>query len=206
MLQPANLEEILQLNPDYVGFIFYEKSPRYVGDRPDAGLFSLVPSTTEKVAVVVNSDLEDILELVNTYGFTTVQLHGDESPELCRELSSRGVSVIKAIPAAKTLSEQSLKPYLPFVSYFLLDTPGKGYGGTGRKFDWKLLRDWQTEVPFFLSGGIGINDAPAILALEHPQLYGIDLNSRFEQQPGIKDEVLLRAFMEKIRDGKQIKI
>lgn len=206
MRLPANLERVLQLKPDLVGFIFYEKSPRYVGEFPDPALFSMVPPGVEKVAVFVNKPTEEILKIVDRCGLSGVQLHGGESPQVCAALQGRGITVLKAIPASKGIAAEMIEPYLPFVNYFLLDTPGEGYGGTGRKFDWDLLQKWNREVSFFLSGGIGAEDAPAILEIDHPALYGIDLNSRFELQPGIKDEVLLSAFIEKIRDGKQIKI
>ena len=193
MVSPGNLEQVCALQPDYVGFIFYAASKRYVGESPDPALFKVPGSGIRKVGVFVNEGLGEVKSTFETRQLQMVQLHGDESPEYCQILSSQGIPVIKALNAQT--DPGLLEEYGNFVDFVLFDTPDPGYGGSGRKFDWNELKALPSSFPFFLSGGIG---ADALAELKHDGLLGVDLNSAFESSPGIKDVKLLETFMQKI--------
>ena len=197
MRSPGNLEQICALSPDYVGFIFYPGSKRFVGTLPDPSLFHIPGPEIQKVGVFVNEAPASVLHTFETHQLHCVQLHGDESPEYCRRLSHEGIPVIKALDAR--LSRDRLEEYRDQVSCFLFDTPGPGRGGTGQKFDWGLLQKIPAAVPFLLGGGIGPEDAGALLALDHEGLRGVDVNSRFELSPGVKDVEKLQDFMSKLK-------
>jgi len=198
MKSPRNLEQVCALGPDYVGYIFYPASKRYVGEEPDPALFQIPGEGIRKVGVFVNESLSFVLGAFESNHLDMVQLHGDESPDYCGRLLKEGIPVIKSLDAGK--DEFRLEEYHEQVHYFLFDTPGKAYGGTGRKFDWELLKRIPTKFPFLLGGGIGPGDAGAVMALDHGGLQGVDLNSRFELAPGIKDVPLLKEFMEFIKN------
>lgn len=197
MTSPRNLEQICALDPDYVGYIFYPASKRYVGERPDPALFQIPGPGIRKVGVFVNEALSFVLGAFESDHLHLVQLHGDETPDYCRRLLKEGVPVIKALDAEA--DKYRLEEYREQVQCFLFDTPGKGYGGTGQKFDWELLKNIPSDLPFLLGGGIGPGDAGALLDMDHGGLLGVDLNSRFELAPGIKDVTLLKEFMELIK-------
>ncbi|MEN8202927.1 MAG: phosphoribosylanthranilate isomerase [Bacteroidota bacterium] len=191
---PENLEQVCSLDPDYVGYIFYPGSKRYVGSKPDPTLFKLPPAEITKVGVFVNQPLATIIELYELHRLDMVQLHGNEPPEYCRELTEHGVAVIKALgPDANRME------YPDVVQLFLFDTPGPGWGGTGKKFDWNLIREGTVPGPFLMSGGIGPEDARAVRQLRHENFRGIDVNSRFERSPGLKDIPRLKEFIKEIR-------
>lgn len=197
MRLPGNLEQVCSLQPDMVGYIFYRASKRYVGAKPDPALFQIPGPGIRKVGVFVDESLAFVQETYASGQLQMVQLHGDESPEYCRILKEEGISVIKALHA-KTAGTR-LQEYREHVSYVLFDTPGQGYGGTGQKFDWELLKNVPESTPFMLGGGIGPGDAGAVLGIDHRGLQGVDLNSRFELEPGLKDVEALKEFMELIR-------
>ncbi|GAB4403330.1 MAG: phosphoribosylanthranilate isomerase [Microscillaceae bacterium] len=204
---PENIPLVLALRPDFVGFIFYEKSPRYVGEA-----FRLPPDLdwgpVRRVGVFVNHSVDFIFSQVNRYQLDGIQLHGDESPEFCAALKSpilRGardiapsVLSIKAFGLGPGFDFESLAPYLPEVDYFLFDTKSPEYGGSGQAFGWEILPNYPFAKPFFLSGGLGQENANALRQFleAHPDLplAGLDLNSRFETAPGHKDPALLQAF------------
>jgi phosphoribosylanthranilate isomerase len=191
----ANVGEIGTIRPDYVGFIFYQKSPRYVGLN-----FSLATEnfTFEPVGVFVNETTDSILSSLKNIGSTIAQLHGDESPDDCKKLRDNGIRVIKAIPVGNVISTSELKKYNRAVDYFLFDTKGKLYGGNSARFDWNLLDTYQDELPFLLSGGIRIEDLNEVPRIANPRLYGIDINSGVEASPGLKDPSLVRRVKEAI--------
>ena len=199
MREGANLEALSRLEPDMVGFIFYPLSPRYVGADPDPALFRIPGSRTRKVGVFVNENLEVVRELLDRGWLDMVQLHGDEPPAYCEALSGEGWQVIKAMGPGQIADADLLGSYADVVDYFLFDTPTPAYGGSGRKYDWQLLQAYRSELPFFLSGGIGPGDASRIRDLVHPFFEAVDLNSRFEKAPGIKDMELLAPFIKAIR-------
>jgi phosphoribosylanthranilate isomerase len=147
----------------------------------------------------VNSPIEEVLSISTRMGFQTVQLHGDEAPEYCKLLKDKGLELIKVFNISRDTRFREMEDYLDCCDLFLMDTGGAGFGGTGEKFDWTYLKKYDLEKPFFLSGGIGPEDADSILNLDHPQLFGVDLNSKFEKEPGLKDIQKLKGFVRKIR-------
>jgi phosphoribosylanthranilate isomerase len=197
MKSARNLEQVCALEPDFVGYIFYPGSKRFVGESPDPALFHIPGAGIQKVGVFVNETISFVLGAFESKHLHLVQLHGNESPEYCSVLSAEGVPVIKALDAHT--DEALLEEYTEWVSYFLFDTTGPDYGGTGQKFNWDLLRKIHTSLPFLLGGGISPGDAGAVLDLDHAGLLGVDLNSRFEVSPGVKDVEKLKEFMLKIK-------
>lgn len=194
MRDAANIGRVASLKPDYMGFIFYAPSPRCcLGNDPD--VISAIPKSIEPVMVTVDMKEDDIIRLADKYGFRTVQLHGGESPDMCWSLRSRGFKVVKAM-GLRTLEDlKNLEKYQGTVDLFLFDTACATKGGSGVKFDWKILDSYTMDVDFLLSGGIGPEDAEALKNFIHPKFAGIDLNSRFESAPGLKDAELLSKFL-----------
>lgn len=199
MRDADNIEEIAALSPDYMGFIFYELSPRFCAGLDSAVIPSL-PEGIEAVMVSVNMKEDEVESTANRYGFRTLQLHGNESPDMCKNLRNNGMKVIKAVGIRSQEDIQSLRKYVDAVDFFLLDTKTSSKGGSGKKFDWSILDTYDLDEPFILSGGIGPDDAEAILSLKHDKVMGIDLNSRFETSPGIKNASLLKEFLNKIHN------
>ena len=203
MRDPANIQAVLALEPDTMGFIFYEKSPRNVGEELDSELLRSFPRSVRKVGVFVNAHPDLVFKNVKKYNLDMVQLHGDELPDVCRNIRNRGVSLVKAFRLDDQFSFGRLNNYKPFCDYFLFDTKGDGYGGNGVPFDWQLLRNYDNEKPFFLSGGIEPSSLPEILALKSQgmNLYGVDINSRFETAPGLKDVAKVKTFLTELRNA-----
>jgi len=203
MTDPQNVAEISAYLPDYMGFIFYPRSLRYVGRNPDPSLFSMVPEGVEKTAVFVNEYYERMIEVIEKYGIRTVQLHGMESPETCNSLRLHGATVIKVFPGDQLENLKLLHDYEGAADYFLFDTPVHSHGGSGRKFDWSNLEKYSPRKRFFLSGGISADDTEQLKSLDLKGLYAVDINSRFETVPGIKNPELVRGFINNLRNGKQ---
>jgi phosphoribosylanthranilate isomerase len=199
MLHPYNIEEVCSLGPDLIGYIFYTGSRRFVGEKPDPAIFSIPTEKIGKVGVFVNEEISRVKQIFSMYKLDLVQLHGSESPRYCQHLTETGIPVIKALKPASDWLGGDTEAYKEFVQYFLFDTPGKGFGGTGRKFDWDMLMTEPISVPFLLSGGLGPEDAGAIGEIRHEALFGIDVNSRFERSPGLKDVNMLDGFIKQIR-------
>lgn len=194
---PENIRAVAALQPNFMGFIFYPKSPRYA-EPLDIATLNALPKSIKKIGVFVNEDLEDILTIATKYDLDGVQLHGTEMVEMCKELRKAGFIVIKAFPVAEAYNFKVTKAYEGTCDYFLFDTKTDAYGGSGVKFNWAMLNEYVGETPFLLSGGIAADDAEAILKIEHPKLAGIDLNSKFEVKPGLKNVELLSAFLKEI--------
>ena len=191
MREPQNITEVNTLNPDYVGFIFYPDSPRNMDKNPDA-----IPETRAKrVGVFVNSDIERIIKKAREFKLNTIQLHGNETPEMCASITELGYEVFKAFKIDGNTDAKHIEPYKNTCSAFLFDTKTSKHGGSGKKFDWKQLDKIADIGNFFLSGGINADDADAILDLNHKNLIGIDINSKFELKPGLKNVDLLRGFL-----------
>lgn len=190
-----NFEEVLELKPDFVGLIFYPKSPRYVGESQNDALKRKLTSTTKKVGVFVNADYETIVRTADEYHLDAVQLHGGESPQLC-EMLRRDFVVIKAFSIATAEDLQRVEAYEGVVDYFLFDTKTVGYGGSGKKFDWQILQSAKINTPFLLSGGISLDDVSIIKNLKINNFVGVDLNSKFETAPALKDIEKLSKFMD----------
>ncbi len=191
----TNREAVEKLPVDFLGFIFYPKSKRFVGENTEPGLFH---SSKTKVAVFVDENAFEILGLAKNFGFDYIQLHGKENPKTCQLLKKQGLKVIKAFNLNDDFEFSSLKAFVKSVDYFLFDTKSEVPGGSGKKFNWEILKKYQGKVPFFLSGGIGPDDAEEIKQLEHPQLFGIDLNSGFEDEPGLKNIEKIKTFIANI--------
>jgi indole-3-glycerol phosphate synthase len=195
MLYPENIKALATLSIDMLGLIFYEKSPRYAGNL-DTEVLKIIPPDISKIGVFVNASQADILEKVAKFDLQAVQLHGDESPDFCRELQAQNIKIIKAFQILKAEDFEPCASYKNVCDYFLFDTKTSQYGGSGKKFDWHILSSYKGDTFFFLSGGIGEDDAETIRQLRHPLLYAIDLNSRFEIEPGLKDIGKITAFIE----------
>lgn len=196
MLYPANREEIEKLPVDFLGFIFYPKSKRYAGKDADRRLFD---SAKNKVGVFVDESCNEILSLAQRNGFKFVQLHGKEDPFVCRILKKNGLKVIKAFNLNEDFRFRILKDYESAVDYFLFDTKTRVPGGSGQKFNWDILGKYKESTPFFLSGGIKPDDAPKIRQISHSCLYGVDLNSGFEDEPGLKNVDKLKKFIDELQ-------
>jgi len=180
-----NIEAVIALQPDYVGFVCYPPSPRYSGEL-DMETVELIPASITKTAVFVNEDQETIMALIDKYGFDAIQLHGNEDAEFCAYFKGK-VQVIKAFGLHEGFDFSILDDYLGKVDLFLFDTKTVIHGGSGKTFDWSLLNSYQLDVPFFLSGGLSLENLEEITKIDYPQLYGVDLNSKFETAPGRKD-------------------
>jgi phosphoribosylanthranilate isomerase len=199
MTNPQNVRGITDANPDYIGFIFYKGSPRYVGDEPDSELFLNVPAGIKKAGVFLNENPQKILELSRLTGLDVIQLHGNESPDYCDRIKSYGLTVIKVFNISNEFSFESLIPYTSKCDYFLFDTKSEKPGGSGKKFDWEKLEEYSLHKPFFLSGGIGPEDSVRLNSIQNKGFFAIDINSRFELSVGLKDTGLVRTFINSIK-------
>jgi phosphoribosylanthranilate isomerase len=193
-----NIRAVAALLPDYMGFIFYDKSKRYVGEELDENQLHQLPTSIKKIGVFVNSVEKYILEKVNRYGLYGVQLHGEESPELCAALKEKNILVIKVFLVDEHFNFATLQAYSHCTDYILFDTKSEQYGGTGTAFDWELLNQYDSEKPFFISGGIDLESIDKIKKITHLPIHAIDVNSKFEVSPGMKDIEKLKALKIKI--------
>lgn len=191
MRDSDNIMEVLQLQPDYMGFIFYDKTPRYVGE--DFALPAKFPAATKKVGVFVNESNKVILDKVEAFRLDLVQLHGHEGAEQCAELKNHGVSIIKVFSVDDRMDFKVTEPYTSVVDYFLFDTKGKFFGGNARAFDWNVLSRYDQQIPFFLSGGITPQNVAAIKDMTSFNIMAIDVNSGAEVRPAVKDVAKIRA-------------
>ncbi len=188
MRDTENIRELMAVEPDFMGMIFYPKSSRYIEQVPQTTI------TAERIGVFVNEEVSVIQQKAMEFGFNTVQLHGDESIADASLLKSLGFKVIRVFSVSDQLPKAEMKQYESEVDYFLFDTKTPKYGGSGQKFDWSILQEYDLNTPFFLSGGIELEDLEAIKALNIPQLYAVDINSRFETSPAVKDIEKIKAF------------
>ncbi|MCB9449056.1 MAG: phosphoribosylanthranilate isomerase [Flavobacteriales bacterium] len=199
MRDANNIRKVAELGIYFMGFIFYPKSPRYAGDILEPSVVQSLPSSIRRVGVFVNAKQEDIIRTADSYHLDAVQLHGTESPEFCRAMKLQGLLVLKAFGIAEVFDFEELADYITHVDYFLFDTASVSHGGSGKKFTWDLLKDYHLRVPFLLSGGIGPEDTEAIRSVSHHALMGVDLNSKFETEPGMKDEQRLESFLQQLK-------
>jgi phosphoribosylanthranilate isomerase len=186
MREERNIREVADVGLDYLGFIFYPQSPRYVGDAFE---MPVLPSPVKRVGVFVNESTEKMLEKMNFYMLDYLQLHGDETPEQCENLKHRGARVIKAFAVDENFHFRDTHAYNHCVDYFLFDTKGKHYGGNARVFDWSMLLKYNQRVPFFLSGGIGPDNLERLAnkPFGNLNLHAVDINSAVEVSPGQKN-------------------
>jgi phosphoribosylanthranilate isomerase len=194
-----NIRAVEKLDIDWMGFIFYPGSTRYVSGEGE-WLDAIKSCTKVRVGVFVNENREKIRRKIAKYRLKYVQLHGDESPDFCRRLQDDGYAVIKAFSVSTETDFRQAAAYEDFVDFFLFDTKSSERGGTGKRFDWSVLEAYRGNVPFLLSGGIGsehIQDLQQVC--RHPLMAGVDLNSRFELSPGLKDSVIIERFVGQFR-------
>ena len=189
-----NIRALDQLKPDMTGFIFHHTSPRYVEKLPE-----YMPSSSLRIGVFVNSDTDYILYKVSEFGLNLVQLHGNESPEQCRAIRSKGIDIIKAFQLNADNADTITAPHDGLCRYYLFDTPCAAYGGSGKTFDWTLTQSYHGNTPFLLSGGIRPESLEQISSFRHPSFAGIDINSGFETAPGLKDIEAIAEFIKRLR-------
>jgi len=192
MRDSKNIQQVEELRPDWLGFIFWPKSSRYVSTFPE-----YMPTHAKRVGEFVDEDIETVRQTAHDYALDIIQLHGQESPEYAAQL--REWEVVKAISVSSREDIMTYQSYEGHVDYFLFDTKCKTVGGSGQHFDWQVLDAYDGQTPFLLSGGIGPDDAERVSTFRHPQCIGIDLNSRFETAPGLKDIHKLKEFIKKLR-------
>lgn len=185
MRDSENIKDVAFLQPHFMGFIFYKRSPRFVDE--DFVVPDIFPQSVKRVGVFVNEVVEAIIRLQAKHKLDFVQLHGSESIDQVYALKRAGCKIIKAFSVDDYFDFETINPYVPYSDYFLFDTKGKLHGGNAQRFNWQLLEKYNTDVPFFLSGGIAANHIEEILQIQHPQLHAIDVNSGVEISSGIKD-------------------
>lgn len=190
MTEAENIRKVERLGVGMMGFIFYSKSPRCLCQMP-----GYLPTRAKRVGVFVNESEENIRIHADCFGLDYIQLHGDESPEQCRSLRNKGLRLIKAFSIKQADDLNNVPAYDGLCDFYLFDTRTSGYGGSGEQFDWNLLQRYDGTTPFLLSGGIGPDSVQALREFSHPRLAGIDLNSRFETAPGIKDAKRIAHFL-----------
>ena len=191
MRDADNIRAVSELGIDWMGFIFWAPSSRYVSEKP-----SFLPTRQKRVGVFVDARIEEVKSKADEYALDLIQLHGSESPAFCEWLKANSrQQLIKAFNIATQEDLEQTIPYEGLVDYFLFDTKAKMVGGNGTQFDWSVLSAYQGNTPFLLSGGIGPDDAEKVRNFHHPQLAGIDLNSRFELSPALKDIEKLKQFI-----------
>jgi len=198
MRDANNILELIKLKPDYLGFIFYDKSKRFVTSFPEVE----IPSDIKKVGVFVNETIDEIIEIADKNKLEAIQLHGNESPEYCEELKVlliRNVEIFKAFSIDENFDFSKTEAYQKVCDFLLFDTKGKEYGGNGVKFDWEVLENYKGTTPFLLSGGISKNDAKEIKKISHKAFLGIDINSGFEIEPALKNIANIKEFKQNLK-------
>ncbi|MFT6333361.1 MAG: phosphoribosylanthranilate isomerase [Saprospiraceae bacterium] len=195
-----NIEFISKLKIDMIGLNFYPSSIRYIDSSIPAEYFDIIPKEMKRVGVFVNESLENIENLASKFHLDYIQLHGDEDIAFCKSVAAK-YKIIKVFRVDKQTDFTKISAY-SFANYYLFDTATKHFGGSGKKFDWSKLDEYKDSVPFLLSGGIGPKDIDALSTYIHPQYQGIDINSKFESSPGIKDSDLLISFTEQLLQKK----
>lgn len=201
MKVPENIQAIAALQPDYLGFIFYRESKRFVEGLTPSFVRNLSP-TIKKTGVFVNEELNRVAELAILFGLNAIQLHGDEPPKYIMALrgllADTGIELIKAFGVNEHFDFSKLNAYDNIVDYFLFDTQTVSHGGSGKTFDWSLLEQYKSDKPYFLSGGIGLAHVEQLKSIGDVRLYAVDVNSKFEVAPGLKDVDKLIDFKNRI--------
>ncbi|WP_299232489.1 phosphoribosylanthranilate isomerase [uncultured Bacteroides sp.] len=189
-----NIRALDKLKPDMTGFIFHPSSPRFAYAVPEH-----MPSSSLCVGVFVNSETDYILYKVREFGLNLVQLHGNESPEQCRDIRNKGIKIIKSFSLKTDNADTITAPYDGLCRYYLFDTPCAAYGGSGKTFDWTITQSYHGKTPFLLSGGIKPECLEQISSFRHTSFAGIDINSGFETAPGLKDTKAIAEFIKRLR-------
>lgn len=193
MRDPKNILDVAAIHPDFMGFIFYEQSKRFVGKN-----FRIpreFPQEIQRVGVFVNESVEGILRLVKKHQLDFVQLHGDEPVQVCETLKKE-IKLIKVFRVDDDFDFDMTKEFEGLADFFMFDTKTSGYGGSGKSFDWSLLRKYRQSTPFFLSGGLSIDNVKRVVALEDTNLFAVDFNSGTETAPGLKDPVMVHSIFQ----------
>ena len=198
MCDPENIRRIEMLDVDWLGFVFYEGSPRFVREN-DATKAAIYQCMKPKVGVFVDESLDVMLTKAEMYRLSYLQLHGSETPEMCWALQQSGYQVLKVFAVASAEDFEQTGKYAGCCDYFLFDTKCRGYGGSGKRFDWALLDAYRGEKPFILSGGLTVESFDDIRQMKHPMMAGVDLNSGFEIAVGVKDGGRIGMFVGQIR-------
>ena len=199
MKHPDNIREIAALAPDMMGFIFYAQSPRYVSVGEVAAALPLLTKTIQRVGVFVNELPEKVIEICTRLQLNYAQLHGNETPQIAAQIRNKGIGVIKAFKVDDAFNMNTVLDYEESADFFLFDTNTAQHGGSGKKFNWSILNTYPSNKPFILSGGIGVDDIEEVLNLTFPHFYGIDINSKIELSPGLKDVQQAQNIITKIR-------
>ena len=194
-----NIKSISELDIDFIGLIFYKKSQRYINQNLSFDEVRAIPNSVKKVGVFVDEDDYAIINTIAHFELDYVQLHGNESPETCKELK-KYAGVIKAFGLSDSFNFELLNEYQGLVDYFLFDTATESKGGSGKIFNWEILKKYKLNIPFFLSGGISTAHIADIETIKHPQLIGLDVNSKFEIEPGLKDAEQVKEFIQHIKN------
>lgn len=207
MRDPKNIEALRELPVYLMGLIFYKKSSRNVLNTQAAEIVAASGDKVKRVGVFVDEDIDIVIQKVTKFKLEYVQLHGKETSDYCYDLLARSaktfgcndeLQIIKAFSVDEHFDFAITKKYTAYCKYFLFDTKGKNAGGNGSTFDWSLLKKYKSTKPFFLSGGIDAESAEAIKALNFPHLVGVDLNSKFEDSPALKNIALLKSFLSEL--------
>lgn len=195
MRDPKNVEALKSIQPDYMGFIFWSQSARYVNQETP-----ILSESIKKTGVFVDASLDYIETTIENHHLQTIQLHGNENPAYCKIIRSMNKEVIKAFSIKEKFDFEILEPYLPHCDYFLFDTKGELPGGNGYTFDWTLLKNYPYSTPFFLSGGIGLEHLSELQTFikNNLPIHALDVNSKFELKPGLKNIEKIKQFKEKL--------
>lgn len=200
MRDSQNILALAELQPDYIGFIFYPKSARFTSGVLKKKILNALPKSIKKTGVFVNESLEKVIETGKEYDLDFIQLHGNETVEFCEKLKNESIKVIKAFSVDHSFNFSETINFEGFVDYFLFDTKAEGgYGGHGMTFDWNILERYRGKTPFLLAGGISLDNLGDLDKIKNKNFVGIDVNSKFELSPGIKDIEALRELFEKIK-------
>jgi len=211
MREETNIRALAELKPDYLGLIFYPQSKRYV-NHLDASLLKDLLVDINITGVFVDEELTIVLQKVNQYGLKAIQLHGSETPEYCQLLREElkkafnGIELIKAFGINESFDFTVPELYMAEVDYFLFDTKTPAHGGSGVKFNWSTLKNYHLDKPYFLSGGIGLEDLGEVTTINDQRLYAVDLNSRFETSPAVKDIQHISQAINTLREASKFKI
>ena len=192
------MHQLAELNPDMLGFIFYPESPRFFMGKIQPYEIEKIPESIKKVGVFVNVCQDEIHKYCKLFHLDTAQLHGKESPWYCSTIKETGLTVIKALTLIDE-PDHTFTEYEDCCDYLLFDTPTEQHGGSGKKFNWEHLNNYTGKLPFLLSGGIGKEDAETVKNINHPKFAGIDINSRFEDEPGIKNVQMIESFLNELK-------
>lgn len=200
MGNPENVRNVASLRPDYLGFIFYPGSKRFVG--ANFMIPSGLPKEVKRVGVFVDEPVEKMKAKVDQHQLDYLQLHGDESVDVCENLKSGGIRIIKTFGVNDHFDFNQTIPFEGVADYFLFDTGGKTYGGSGQTFNWNLLSKYNQKIPFFLGGGLSLDNIASVRTLNGMNLHGLDVNSKVEAYPGVKDVDLVKKMKMEVADLK----